>query len=185
MPECIHRIATARVRRLSCAELRQRCSRHPFGAPRGAACVPSYAKEQRRVDTHRVQRCAAGPRAPSPSRRRLTFNPPPAGKGGKNRRRGKNENDEKRELVFKEDGQGVCGAAGWRAAAAKQRLLRELTTASASPPAPPPGLASRRVRPGAPHAWCVRRRLQLGVFQAQAAAAVRLVSFLGVWARQP
>ncbi len=30
------------------------------------------------------------------------------GKGGKNRRRGKNENEsEKRELVFKEDGQGV------------------------------------------------------------------------------
>lgn len=30
-----------------------------------------------------------------------------AGKGGKNRRRGKNDNeDEKRELVFKEDGQG-------------------------------------------------------------------------------
>ena len=29
------------------------------------------------------------------------------GKGGKNRRRGKNENEtEKRELVFKEDGQG-------------------------------------------------------------------------------
>ena len=29
--------------------------------------------------------------------------------GGKNRRRGKNENeDEKRELVFKEDGQGEC-----------------------------------------------------------------------------
>lgn len=27
------------------------------------------------------------------------------GKGGKNRRRGKNENDEKRELIFKEDGQ--------------------------------------------------------------------------------
>jgi len=27
------------------------------------------------------------------------------GKGGKNRRRGKNENEEKRELVFKEDGQ--------------------------------------------------------------------------------
>ena len=32
---------------------------------------------------------------------------PPSGKGGKNRRRGKNENDEKRELVFKEDGQGI------------------------------------------------------------------------------
>ena len=32
------------------------------------------------------------------------------GKGGKNRRRGKNENDMlKRELVFKEDGQGVFG----------------------------------------------------------------------------
>lgn len=31
----------------------------------------------------------------------------PLGKGGKNRRRGKNENEtEKRELVFKEDGQG-------------------------------------------------------------------------------
>ena len=28
-----------------------------------------------------------------------------AGKGGKNRRRGKNENEEKRELIFKEDGQ--------------------------------------------------------------------------------
>mmetsp|Transcript_9206 Transcript_9206/g.55903 ORF Transcript_9206/g.55903 Transcript_9206/m.55903 type:complete len:141 (-) Transcript_9206:2753-3175(-) len=27
------------------------------------------------------------------------------GKGGKNRRRGKNDNEEKRELVFKEDGQ--------------------------------------------------------------------------------
>lgn len=34
----------------------------------------------------------------------LSFIP---GKGGKNRRRGKNENEtEKRELVFKEDGQG-------------------------------------------------------------------------------
>ena len=31
--------------------------------------------------------------------------PPRAGKGGKNRRRGKNNNDEKRELIFKEDGQ--------------------------------------------------------------------------------
>ena len=153
--------------------------------PRGAACVPSYAKEQRQVHARCFQRCAAAA-CPLPTRRRLTFNSPLlSGKGGKNRRRGKNENDEKRELVFKEDGQGVCGAAGWRAAAAKQRLLRELTTASASPPAPPPGLATRRVRPGAPHAWCVRRRLQLGVFQAQAAAAVRLVSFLGVWARQP
>lgn len=29
------------------------------------------------------------------------------GKGGKNRRRGKNENEMKRELVFKEDGQGT------------------------------------------------------------------------------
>lgn len=30
------------------------------------------------------------------------------GKGGKNRRRGKNENEsEKRELIFKEDGQGL------------------------------------------------------------------------------
>jgi hypothetical protein len=31
------------------------------------------------------------------------------GKGGKNRRRGKNDNEEnKRELEFKEDGQGAC-----------------------------------------------------------------------------
>ena len=31
------------------------------------------------------------------------------GKGGKNRRRGKNENEsDKRELIFKEDGQGGC-----------------------------------------------------------------------------
>ena len=30
-----------------------------------------------------------------------------AGKGGKNRRRGKNEGDEKRELVVKEEGQGM------------------------------------------------------------------------------
>lgn len=29
------------------------------------------------------------------------------GKGGKNRRRGKNESEEKRELIFKEDGQGA------------------------------------------------------------------------------
>lgn len=35
------------------------------------------------------------------------------GKGGKNRRRGKNENEtEKRELVFKEDGQGESAVQG-------------------------------------------------------------------------
>ncbi|KAL1410294.1 Translation initiation factor 1A [Vanrija albida] len=38
--------------------------------------------------------------------------PKAKGKGGKNRRRGKNDgNDEKRELVFKEDGQGGCSGA--------------------------------------------------------------------------
>lgn len=36
------------------------------------------------------------------------------GKGGKNRRRGKNEGEEKRELVFKEDGQGMCRGAARR-----------------------------------------------------------------------
>lgn len=37
----------------------------------------------------------------------MSFSLKPSGKGGKNRRRGKNENEsEKRELVFKEDGQG-------------------------------------------------------------------------------
>ncbi|KAG5462999.1 MAG: eukaryotic translation initiation factor 1A, partial [Olpidium bornovanus] len=47
------------------------------------------------------------------------------GKGGKNRRRGKNENDsEKRELVFKEDGQGCdFEGGGWPApqSAARRR----------------------------------------------------------------
>lgn len=34
------------------------------------------------------------------------------GKGGKNRRRGKNDNDdERRELIFKEEGQGMLGGA--------------------------------------------------------------------------
>lgn len=41
-----------------------------------------------------------------------TFN---LGKGGKNRRRGKNENEsEKRELVFKEDGQGEFLTIVWQ-----------------------------------------------------------------------
>eukprot|EP00964_Phaeocystis_antarctica_P146435 scaffold112701_cov78-Phaeocystis_antarctica.AAC.1 len=31
---------------------------------------------------------------------------PGSGKGGKNRRRGKNDSESKRELTFKEDGQG-------------------------------------------------------------------------------
>lgn len=43
------------------------------------------------------------------------------GKGGKNRRRGKNENDEKRELVFKEDGQGAPNSAAAAAAAGELR----------------------------------------------------------------
>lgn len=35
------------------------------------------------------------------------------GKGGKNRRRGKNDNDdERRELIFKEEGQGTSGVPG-------------------------------------------------------------------------
>lgn len=34
------------------------------------------------------------------------------GKGGKNRRRGKNDNDdERRELIFKEEGQGTLSGA--------------------------------------------------------------------------
>lgn len=35
------------------------------------------------------------------------------GKGGKNRRRGKADGDMKRELTFKEDGQGACGTSRW------------------------------------------------------------------------
>lgn len=36
------------------------------------------------------------------------------GKGGKNRRRGKNENEaDKRELIFKEDGQGKIWLFAW------------------------------------------------------------------------
>merc|ERR1711865_90339 len=41
---------------------------------------------------------------PRPHQQQSTM-PKNKGKGGKNRRRGKNENDEKRELIFKEDGQ--------------------------------------------------------------------------------
>jgi len=56
-----------------------------------------------------------------------------AGKGGKNRRRGKNENDEKRELVFKEDGQGASRGAHFlwllSAAASKSPLLLGTTSA--------------------------------------------------------
>ena len=48
------------------------------------------------------------------------------GKGGKNRRRGKNENDEKRELVFKEDGQGACHVGfGWVFSYRIYSVLRE------------------------------------------------------------
>ena len=37
-----------------------------------------------------------------------------AGKGGKNRRRGKNENDnDKRELIFREDGQGTVDSSSF------------------------------------------------------------------------
>ena len=40
---------------------------------------------------------------------RLNKTPRVVGKGGKNRRRGKNENEnDKRELVFRDDGQGTC-----------------------------------------------------------------------------
>jgi len=43
------------------------------------------------------------------------FPPFNLGKGGKNRRRGKNENEsEKRELVFKEDGQGEFLSTVWQ-----------------------------------------------------------------------
>jgi translation initiation factor 1A len=52
----------------------------------------------------RHRRAAPAPRRASAHDR---FPPcPRAGKGGKNRRRGKNEGDDKRELIFKEDGQG-------------------------------------------------------------------------------
>ena len=49
--------------------------------------------------------------------------------GGKNRRRGKNDNDDKRELVFKEDGQGEPasgGRAGARVSLPYVRGEREL-----------------------------------------------------------
>ena len=57
------------------------------------------------------RRGGAGPRATElfPSTFPTHRNPAHAGKGGKNRRRGKNENEEtKRDLIFKEDGQGAC-----------------------------------------------------------------------------
>lgn len=48
------------------------------------------------------------------------------GKGGKNRRRGKNDNEEKRELVFKEDGQGELSTGSH--AFARVETLEEMLT---------------------------------------------------------
>ena len=49
------------------------------------------------------------------------------GKGGKNRRRGKNESEEKRELIFKEDGQGT-----WRRSWPVLKLPASATVSGAS-----------------------------------------------------
>jgi hypothetical protein len=62
------------------------------------------------------------------------------GKGGKNRRRGKNESDEKRELIFKEDGQGR-----WRGCLAVVGAQACATLMISQ-------LCLCRIRPGAPHA---------------------------------
>lgn len=60
----------------------------------GAAFVVSVAPSMKKIN---------GTHLPTP-RYIMT----PTGKGGKNRRRGKNENEEtKRDLIFKEDGQGA------------------------------------------------------------------------------
>lgn len=83
----------------------------------------------------------ARPRArerPSQLRSRTCPAMPRAGKGGKNRRRGKNEGDDKRELIFKEDGQGAPSA---RRAAMRPRLQ-----ARSRPARPRPGPAGRRSR---------------------------------------
>lgn len=54
--------------------------------------------------------------------------------GGKNRRRGKNENDdEKRELVFKEDGQGECEERGTASGFGLVRVLLEYRASSSYP----------------------------------------------------
>ena len=50
------------------------------------------------------------------------------GKGGKNRRRGKADGDMKRELTFKEDGQGACAGRPF----CRETPLRRLLCAVAS-----------------------------------------------------
>ena len=64
---------------------------------------------------------------------RLSSAFPRPGTGGKNRRRGKNEGDEKRELVFKEDGQGTPSAEGGGAALQTNAFRRPLTLPLAPP----------------------------------------------------
>ena len=71
-----------------------------------------------------------------------------AGKGGKNRRRGKNEGEEKRELEFREDGQREWLDVGvWEAA--RGVVTRPVTR----PNAHVLRVSARRVREGASHAW--------------------------------
>jgi hypothetical protein len=58
---------------------------------------------------------------------------------------GKNDNDEKRELIFKEDGQGWRGGEGWWGGKARKDA-RQPSPSRSPPPAPP------RVRTGPAHA---------------------------------
>lgn len=85
------------------------------GEGEGAPSIRRIAN--RRLTTHRYRltthRCRLTTHRQSPTRdSRLTTHDAThrpttrhAGKGGKNRRRGKNDSEEKRELIFKEDGQ--------------------------------------------------------------------------------
>ena len=81
--------------------------------------------------------------------------------------------------MFKEDGQGEWLARG--PAAARGEATRELTTGLLFLSCTLPAL---RVRPGAPHAWYVRRRRDPGVWRGH---GVRCALVLGrlPWALEP
>lgn len=67
------------------------------------------ARNQRKTARPVSHHFPSGSKSRKQAGRSAAAMPKNKGKGGKNRRRGKNDNEEnKRELEFKEDGQGAC-----------------------------------------------------------------------------
>jgi translation initiation factor 1A len=101
------------------------------------------------------------------------------GKGGKNRRRGKNENEEKRELIFKEDGQEYAQVRVFLLslprARARAPLFRQ-RQAGVHPPSPNANNNPKRhppSKPQPPTAQKVTRMLGNGRLEAQCIDGVK------------